>query len=75
MDQIQPKAGGGHTAASPSSTLCRAPVLRPLLLPPAGALMKQQLCTALAPRERLPTAVLRSGLQEQQVNKLLQSRD
>ena len=75
MDKIQPKAGGGHTAASPSSTLCRAPVLRPLSAPPAAALMKQQPCATLAPRERPPTAVLRSGLQEQQVHKLLQSGD
>lgn len=37
--------------------------------------MKQQPCTALVPQERLPTAVLRSGLQEQQMNKLLQNGD
>lgn len=37
--------------------------------------MKQQPCAALAPRARLPTAVLSSGLQEQQVNRLLQSGD
>ena len=54
MDKIQPKGGGGHTAASPSSTLCRAPVLRPRSAPPAGALMKQQPCAALAPRSGCP---------------------